>query len=157
MVEEGIPVRDFRLIVGSLANLQPEGKDPVLLTEQVRLSLGRIITLLYAGPQKELTALQLDESIEEEIRGGIQKSGTECYLNLDPERQQAVNDRIASLLSATRTPRSPVLVTDAAIRRYVRKLIEKQHPQLPVLSYQELDPDVVIHHLNLFDETNRAS
>ena len=68
-----------------------------------------------------------------------------------------VNDRIASLLSATRTPRSPVLVTDAAIRRYVRKLIEKQHPQLPVLSYQELDPDVVIHHLNLFDETNRAS
>jgi type III secretion protein V len=37
-----------------------------------------------------------------------------------------------------------VLLTGAEIRRYVRRLIETEHPNLAVLSYQELSPDAQI-------------
>jgi len=37
-----------------------------------------------------------------------------------------------------------VLLTGAEIRRYVRRLVETEHPNLAVLSFQELSPDAQI-------------
>jgi type III secretory pathway component EscV len=37
-----------------------------------------------------------------------------------------------------------VLLTNAEIRRYVRRLVETEHPDLPALSYQELAPEAQI-------------
>jgi type III secretion protein V len=35
-----------------------------------------------------------------------------------------------------------VLVTSAELRRHVRLLVEGEHPELPVITWQELDPSV---------------
>ena len=37
-----------------------------------------------------------------------------------------------------------MLLTGAEIRRYVRRLVETEHPDLPVLSFQELAPEAQI-------------
>ncbi|HZN10943.1 MAG TPA: FHIPEP family type III secretion protein, partial [Blastocatellia bacterium] len=36
----------------------------------------------------------------------------------------------------------PVVVTDMELRRFVRKMVELEFPQLAVLSYQELTPEL---------------
>ena len=41
----------------------------------------------------------------------------------------------------------PVLLTSMDIRRYVKKLVEPEFKHLPVLSYQELTPEISIQPL----------
>jgi type III secretion protein V len=41
----------------------------------------------------------------------------------------------------------PVLLTAIDVRRFVRKLIEGEYPDLPVVSYQEIVPEMRIQPL----------
>ncbi len=45
----------------------------------------------------------------------------------------------------------PVLVVSMDIRRYVRKLIEMDLYELPVLSYQELTQEILVQPLDRID------
>lgn len=42
----------------------------------------------------------------------------------------------------------PVLLASMDIRRYVRRLIEAEHYRLPVVSYQELTPEISVQPMN---------
>lgn len=44
-------------------------------------------------------------------------------------------------------PHKPVLLTSIDIRRFMRKIIEVDLYELPVLSYQELTPDISVQPL----------
>ena len=46
-----------------------------------------------------------------------------------------------------RQPSKPVLLTSMDVRRYIRKLIEGELYELPVLSYQELTPEITVQPL----------
>jgi type III secretion protein V len=47
----------------------------------------------------------------------------------------------------SRQPRKPVLLTSMDIRRYMRKIIEVECQDLPVLSYQELTTEIAVQPL----------
>ena len=47
----------------------------------------------------------------------------------------------------SRSMQRPVLLTSMDIRRYMRKMIEQEIYELPVLSYQELTPEINIQPL----------
>jgi len=145
LVEEEVPIRDFRLILQTLACAQPEGKDPITLTEQVRIGLRRTITFLHIRDGNQLPVITVDAQIEDEIRRSIQKNGSECYLALRPDRIQAILEAVKKTFWQQKVhPRDCVLITNLEIRRYVRKIIEDEFPDLSVLSFQELDPKVLI-------------
>lgn len=142
LVDEGIPIKDKRGILEALATLNPDSKDAVSLTEQVRISLTRTMTHLYASANAEIQAITLSTAIEDEIRGSIQKQGSECYLALPPERISALRSQIAA---AFQNPSHPaIFLTQTDIRRYVRQLITSEIPGATVLSYQELEPHITI-------------
>lgn len=145
LVGEGVSIKDFRLILETLSSAHPENKDPVDLTEIVRLGLSKLITYTYAGLQNRLSCFCLDTEIEEDIAKNIQKTGTDCYLTLPPQRAEQI---VTSVKNAYRThrisTREAVVLTSVEIRRYVKRLMEAEMPDLSVLSYQELDPLVVI-------------
>lgn len=148
LVEEDVPIKDFRLILQTLSTCQPEEKDPVTLTEQVRVGLKRTLTFMYAEDGERLNAFTLDPEIEEEIRKAIRRQGQECYLVLPPERLNTLGRTLQHSLARSRgKARRPVILTQLELRRYVRKIIENVLPHTPVLSFQELDPKVVIHPL----------
>jgi type III secretion protein V len=42
---------------------------------------------------------------------------------------------------------SPILLTQSDVRRFVRRLLENELPEVTVLSYQELDPTVTVQPL----------
>jgi len=143
LVEEGISLRNLRDILGALAEWAPQERDAVALTEHVRVALRRAITHRYAGDAGVLAAYLLDPMIEDAIRDGIQKTATGSYLALEP---QISRDIIAAIGRAIgpEGANGAVLLTGVEIRRYVRRLVEIEHPGLAVLSFQELAPEAQI-------------
>ncbi|HVZ89277.1 MAG TPA: FHIPEP family type III secretion protein, partial [Polyangia bacterium] len=143
LVEEGISLRNLRDILGALAEWAPHERDPVALTEHVRAALRRTITHRYAGDNGALAAYLLDPMIEDAVRDAIQKTPTGSYLALEPQLSQEIVAAVGRAIGPGGTA-GAVLLTGAEIRRYVRRLIETEHPNLPVLSFQELVPEAQI-------------
>jgi type III secretion protein V len=143
LVEEGISIRDLRGVLGALADWGRAEKDPVLLTEYVRMALRRQISFAQTRGGRSLPVWLVEPMIDDAIRGAITKTQTGSFLALEPELSR---DILASFRRAfeARTPGAPppVVVTTMDVRRYVKKLIEIEHPEAVVLSFQELAPGV---------------
>jgi type III secretion protein V len=148
LVEEGISLRNLRDILGALAEWAPQERDPVALAEHVRASLRRAITFRHVRPGGVLPAYLLDGLIEDTIRDAIHKTATGSYLALEPQLSRDILAAVTRALGPdmTATPNF-VLLTSAEIRRHVRRLVETAHPELAVLSYQELAPEAEIRPL----------
>jgi type III secretion protein V len=142
LVEEGISLRNLPDILGALAEWAPHDRDPVVLTERVRAALRRTITHRYAGDSGTLAAYLLDPMIEDAIRDAVQKTATGSYLALEPQLSQDIVAAVGRAVGPAAA--GAVVLTGAEIRRYVRRLIETEHPNLAVLSYQELSPDAQV-------------
>ncbi|HEY7376806.1 MAG TPA: flagellar biosynthesis protein FlhA, partial [Polyangia bacterium] len=143
LVEEGISLRNLRDILGALAEWAPQERDPVALTEHVRVALRRAITYKHAGDAGVLAAYLLDPMIEDAIRDGVQKTAAGSYLALDPQISRDIIAAIGRALGPEGSS-GAVLLTGVEIRRYVRRLVEVEHPGLAVLSFQELAPEAQI-------------
>ena len=143
LVEEGISLRNLRDILGALAEWAAHERDPVALTEHVRGALRRVITHRYTGDGGTLAAYLLDPMIEDAIRDSVQKTATGSYLALEPQLSQEIVAAVGRAVGPGAVG-SAVLLTGAEIRRYVRRLLESDHPDLPVLSFQELAPEAQI-------------
>ena len=128
LVEEGISLRNLRDILGALAEWAPHDRDPVALTEHVRGALRRVITHRYAGDGGALAAYLLDPMIEDAIRDSVQKTATGSYLALEPQLSHDIVAAIGRAVGPGATG-GAVLLTGAEIRRYVRRLIETEHPE----------------------------
>jgi type III secretion protein V len=148
LVEEGISLRNLKDILGALAEWAPSERDPVTLTEHVRGALRRAITYRHANASGILGAYLLDPMIEEAVREAIHKTATGSYLALEPQLSrdivQAVGRAIAAVAASESTP---VILTSVDIRRYVRRLVETDHPQVAVLAYPELAPEARVQPL----------
>jgi type III secretion protein V len=143
LCEEGVSVRGLREILGALAEWAPIERDPVALTEHVRAGLRRQITAKHAGPGGVLAVHLLDPMIEETIRESVHKTSTGSYLALEPALSRDILGAVGKAIAG----RHEIILTGADVRRYVRRLVETEHPQVAVLSYQELAPEVQLRPL----------
>jgi type III secretion protein V len=84
----------------------------------------------------------IDPSIEEAVRDAIQTTATGSYLAMPPDMAKDIVTRIQS--SCEPAKGLAKLLTQADVRRFVRRLIEVEMPDTAVLSYQELAPDVSV-------------
>ncbi|MGC8718452.1 MAG: type III secretion system export apparatus subunit SctV [Thermodesulforhabdaceae bacterium] len=148
LVQEQISIRDLRTILEAIIEWGPKEKDVVLLVEYVRGSLRRQISYKYSGGRNVLAVYLLDPQVEEIIRQAIRQTSAGSYLALDPGKAkvfvQNVKKEVGNIFGKTSRP---VLLTSMDVRRYVRKLIETELEELPVLSYQELTPDISLQPL----------
>lgn len=148
LVAEEISIRDLRTIMQALIEWGQKEKDTVLLCEYIRGSLRRFISYKYSSGQNLLPAYILTPDAEEQIRGGIRQTSAGSYLALDPRvTKRFVQNIKQSVGDLTKSSQRPVLVVAMDIRRYVRKLIENDLYELPVLSYQDLTQEITVQPL----------
>jgi type III secretion protein V len=143
LLQEGIPVRNLHAIFESLALRGPAESDVIALTELVRIDLGRYITSRHAGAARRIEAILFESGLLDRVLGAIEHSARGNLLLLSPAVAQDVRDQVRAILAGTAGAVVAIVSSDA--RRYVKTLIEPIAPDLPVLSYQELDPDVALH------------
>lgn len=143
LVQEAVSIRDIKSILDALGEWGRVEKDPVMLTEYVRSSLRRYISFRYTGGKDTLFVYLLDPEIEDVIRGAIRRTSTGAFLSLDPAITHDILDAIRrEVANLPPTAQQPVIVTDMELRRFVRKMVELEFPQLAVVSFQELTPEL---------------
>jgi type III secretion protein V len=112
-----------------------DGLTPTDYSNFVRASRKRYISHKFTAGRNTLPVYLLDQELEREIR----KNGE---LLTDEGRAgfiEAVRSKVGDLPS---TAERPVLLTNMDIRRTVWSLIKEEFPNLPVVSYQELSPEM---------------
>lgn len=148
LVQEQVSIKDLRTILEALSEWAQTEKDTVLLTEYVRSSLKRYISYKYSLGQSVLSVYLLDPEIEDMVRGAIKQTSAGSYLALDPDSVQLILHSMRSTIKPTPPGgQPPVLLTGIDVRRFVRKLIEGEFPDLAVVSYQEIVPEIRIQPL----------
>ncbi|MBU5611504.1 flagellar biosynthesis protein FlhA [Geomonas azotofigens] len=150
LLKENVSIRDLRSILETLADYGGVTKDPEMLTEFVRQSLGRYIVEQYKREDDTLCVLTLDHDIEEAIVDSVQLSEQGSYLAIDPhvaQRVLAAIRRNAEQFDAIGA--LPVLMASPSIRRHVKKLTERFMPNLAVISHNEIPPNIKIQSLGV--------
>lgn len=148
LVQELVSIKDLRTIMESLGEWAQTEKDTVLLTEYIRSSLKRYISYKYSQGKSVLSVYLLDPEIEDMIRGAIKQTSAGSYLALDPDSVQMILDAMRNMIVPTPAGgQPPVMLTAIDVRRFARKLIETDFPDLPVVSYQEILPEIRIQPL----------
>ncbi|WP_413662015.1 type III secretion system export apparatus subunit SctV [Microbulbifer sp. CNSA002] len=143
LVSEDISIRNLRVILEALVEWGQKEKDVVQLTEYVRSSLKRQICFKYSGGNSTLPCYLLDQELEDSVRSAIRQTSAGYYLALDPSVTKRFTEKLAVYTrDSLQMERKPVLLIAMDIRRYVRKLIETEFYELPVISFQELTKDI---------------
>jgi type III secretion protein V len=141
LVEERIPVRHLRDVFEAVTDAASREKDIVLVSEYVRVALRRHISDRYAGASRTLHVLVAHPELEDRLRRSVHVSGGSAQLAVEPQLAEnlleQIRGRVRSSLDA-----NVALLCSMDVRRHLRKLTEIEFSELPVLSYQELVPDV---------------
>ncbi|WP_050181437.1 flagellar biosynthesis protein FlhA [Domibacillus robiginosus] len=145
LLKENLSIRNLPIIFETLADYGKMTSDTDLLTEYVRQALARQITMQFADESGSLNVITLSGRIEKLIADGIQQTEHGNYLSIDPNDSQRILEATAQQVEqASFMQQSPVILCSPAIRMYVRQLVERYFPQIPVLSYNELEPSVEV-------------
>ncbi|WP_200763805.1 flagellar biosynthesis protein FlhA [Nitrosophilus alvini] len=139
LLRENIPIKDLLSIIEALSDNISKTNDPDILTELVRQSLSRLITSIYAK-DGTLYALALGVKAENYIHSKI-KEYEGSIPPLEPEiLHKIIQDISTHMEQFVLNQVSPVLLTSAAIRRYVKRVIDPYLPNVAILSYTEIEP-----------------
>ena len=99
-----------------------------------------------------LPAYLLAPSVEDTVRGAVRQTSAGSYLALDPSVSKKLVENVKRTVGDIgANAQRPVLLTSMDIRRYLRKMIEQDLYELPVLSYQELTQEINIQPLARID------
>lgn len=145
LLKERISIRNLPVIFETLADYGKFTTDPDILVEYVRQSLAKQITEQYVKEGETLKVITLSGKVEKTIADGVQQTERGNYLSLDPNASQQIIESIAkNAEDLSMEGVSPILLCSPSVRMYVRQLIERYLPDMPVLSYNELDANIEV-------------
>lgn len=154
LVEEGISIRDLRTIFETLIVWAGKEKDPVILTEYVRTALRRHIIHRYIGSEAWLDVWIIGSAIEDAIRESIRQTAAGTWSALEPEQVGRIVQQIKQTLGEAR---SGLLITAIDVRRYLRKMIERELTDVNVVSFQEIGDAVELNVLGNIELIGEAT
>ncbi len=141
LLAERISIRDLSTILEGIADALAFSRNPATLVEHVRARLARQICAQNTSVNGYLPLIALSAKWEQAFAESLIGQGEERSLAMQPSKLSefmiAVRDRFEQ---AAREGEAPVLVTSAAIRPFVRSLVERFRSQTSVLSQAEIHP-----------------
>jgi len=144
LLSENVPIRDMASIVEALGDYGNLTRDTDLLTEYVRQSLKRSISKRFI-PDDVAYAITLDPSLEQLIIDSTKQSEHGSYLAIEPVQVHTIFDKLRSIIENMKNKgRTPIILTSPLVRRQFRKISEQISPELPVLSYNEVESNVEV-------------
>jgi flagellar biosynthesis protein FlhA len=141
LLAERISIRDLATILEGIAEALPSSRSPTTLAEHVRARLSRQICAQHTTAAGHLPLIALTAKWEQAFAESIVGQGDERTLAMQPSKLTEfitlVRERFEE---AARAGESPVLVTSASVRPFVRGMVERFRAQTPVLSQAEIHP-----------------
>ena len=141
LLADRISIRDLSTILEGIADALAFSRNPATVVEHVRTRLARQICAQNTTPNGYLPLIALSAKWEQAFAESLVGQGEERSLAMQPSRlsefMTIVRERFEQ---AAREGEAPVLVTSAAIRPFVRSLVERFRAQTTVLSQAEIHP-----------------
>ncbi len=141
LLAERISIRDLSTILEGVADALAFSRNPATMVEHVRARLARQICAQNTSHNGYLPLIALSAKWEQAFAESLVGAGEERSLAMQPSKlsefMTVVRDRFEQ---AAREGEAPVLVTSAAIRPFVRSLVERFRSQTTVLSQAEIHP-----------------
>ncbi len=136
LVAEGVPPRPLASVLEAAS--RSTERDPGARLDEIRVALARSITARFA-PDRRLDVIELDPMVEEAVREGLTTTSSATHLAL----AHAFGRDLVQAIAKVSGP-GVVLLAPPDLRRHLRKLVERELPQLPVLTGAELEANVAL-------------
>ncbi len=141
LLREQVSIRDLGTILEALVETAAINKNPVLLVEAARHSLGRALIRPLLDERGQLKVVTLDSSIEEECaRTSTQHPQLMAGGAMQISVARRVLDGLRAMLGDQITMAPPVLLCASPGRFYLRRLLEPFIPKIVVISPSEIPP-----------------
>ncbi|MGI6683991.1 MAG: flagellar biosynthesis protein FlhA [Bacillota bacterium] len=143
LLREKVSIKDLPVILEALADKVAITNDIDRLTEHVRQALARTIIQPLLDQDKKLKVLTLDPKIEQMILENLKQSDYGSYINIDPNARQQLTKKIAQEVEKVILKgHNPVIFCAPVVRINLKRLTERQMPNLVLISYNELVPGI---------------
>jgi len=145
LLKEQVSIRNLPVIFETLADFSKLTNDTDLLGEYVRQALSPQITKQYANEEMSLKVITVSGKTEKLIAENIQQTEHGNYLSLDPETQQSIIKNVHEQAEKMALQEeTAIILCSPAIRMYLKQLLDRFLPQVVVLSYNELEPELQV-------------
>jgi flagellar biosynthesis protein FlhA len=138
LLRERVSIRDSVSVLEALGEAAPITKNTVLLTEYVRQAIRRLVVKPWLEASGDLSAYLLDPALEQSIEAAIEHTENSSHLTFSPQRIRDLQERLKKCCNPPDA--SAILITSAAVRFFVRQIMESITPNLTVLSHNEIPP-----------------
>ncbi|HEX8941070.1 MAG TPA: flagellar biosynthesis protein FlhA [Candidatus Limnocylindrales bacterium] len=145
LLRERLPIRDLPSILEAIADGARTTKEPLFLTEAVRHAMARAISMRLRAPDGSIHAVAVAPALD--TRLGTAMVVQPGYVGLDlpgGESRILLESVERALGTLTAGHYQPVVLCTTRIRLALRNLLERQSPQLAVVSYEEILPSVPV-------------
>lgn len=150
LVKERVSIRDLVTIMETMADHIHLTKDPDLLTEYVRQAMSRVICREYINNENVIHVFTLDPQVEQIINQSVQRTEFGSFLTLDPQIGQEILTALGEEMQKfNERGLQPIVLCNPQVRMFVRKLAERNFPNLVVLSYNEVAPKVQVQSVGM--------
>ncbi|MDG5815862.1 flagellar biosynthesis protein FlhA [Chitinispirillales bacterium ANBcel5] len=150
LLREKVSIRDLVLILETLANVAPKSKNPDILTEYVRNALAAQICETCKSEDGIVPVITLDPNLEAQLEGAIQETDGGIRFALSPSDVNRIISALTEQVESVRkTGELPIVICSPTIRIQLKRLTETSHPDLIVLSYNEIVPGIEIRSMGM--------
>jgi flagellar biosynthesis protein FlhA len=141
LLAERISIRDLSTILEGIADALAFSRNPMTIVEHVRARLARQICAQNTSFAGYLPLIAMSAKWEQTFAESLVGQGEERSLAMQPSKLSEFMGAVRDAFErAAREGEAPVLVTSAAIRPFVRSLVERFRTQTTVLSQSEIHP-----------------
>lgn len=140
LLQEGVPIRDFRTIAEAIAANTVLNQDASRMTEAVRVALRRTIIQEIFGADNNLAVTTLDAQMEQLLNNALVPQSSD--LTLEPGLAERLQRSMETLSHEKEVGGSPaVLLVAATLRPFLSRMARYCSHRLHVVSYNEIPDD----------------
>ena len=145
LLRENVSIRDIASILEILGDYGTITRDTDVLTEYVRQKLKRVITRGFI-PDGKARVITMNPDTEKVISNSLRQSDKGMVAPMDPAQIQLfLNNLKKGIDHFLSLGIAPIMITSPQIRKHIKNLSSQVYPELVVLSYNELEPNVEIY------------
>jgi flagellar biosynthesis protein FlhA len=146
MVREKVSIKDIQFIFERLSDYARFSREPDVLSERLRASLGRQICISHSDKNKSMVAVTLSNQWEQILDESCQRTELGTMFLLNPMQVQQLIEAVSDSMRLVQQHYNqiPIVLCSPRIRLPLYQLLDRHLPMVTVLSYSELIPDVKV-------------
>ena len=140
LLEDGIPIRDIRTIVETIASEAHTSQDPDALTAVLRTALKRLIVQNINDIESDIPVITLNHELEQILQNSVEMAN-QGNVSIEPGLADRLHQSLSESAQQMEASGKPaILLVPGQLRQVLSKFIRHTIPAMHVLAYNEI-PD----------------